>query len=52
MKFLKNLLIAVLIIAMPMVALAAPNDILSIDYMRDAPGSDFSVIDFVKVIIN
>lgn len=51
MKFLKKILIVVLILAMPMVALAT-DDYLKIDYMNDAPGSDFNVITFVKVLIN
>lgn len=51
MKFLKKILIVVLILAMPMVALAT-DDYLKIDYMNDAPGSDFNLISFVKVLIN
>lgn len=51
MKFLKKILVVVLILAMPMVALAT-DDYLKIDYMNDAPGSDFNIISFVKVLIN
>jgi hypothetical protein len=43
-----------LLISMPMAALAAPVDsgMLEIDYMSSAPGGDFDIFTFVGSVIN
>ena len=54
MKFLKQFAIALLIISIPMMAWAAPDNTLDLkaDYMKYAPGTDFNLLDFVKTLIN
>jgi len=54
MKTLKKIFAVLLLISMPLAALAAPVDggMLEIDYMSSAPGSDFDIFTFVSSVIN
>lgn len=54
MKTFKKIFAILLLVSMPMAALAAPvqeDDMLKVDYMSSAP-SDFNIFSFVSFVIN